>query len=343
MMLTERQQLILRIIVDDYVQSAEPVGSRLISKHIDVSLSPASIRNVMADLEEMGYLEQPHTSAGRVPSQKGYRFYVDNLMPPVTLSREELKGIRRLLMERIDEMEQVVQQTAQILSSLTNYTAIVLGPQMYEQTLKHIQVVPIHESSAVAIIVTDTGRVENKTVTLPEGISIEEVRKLVAILNDKLVGTPLHQIKKRIYDEIAYELRRYMEQFEGAMNLFNQIMKPDQEERVYLGGASRILDQPEFRDVEKLRPLLDILEKSKTAVQLLGAKEEPGIRVRIGEEIDVEDFRDCSIISASYEIDGKQVGSIGVIGPTRMEYARVIHVINHLAQGLSVALTQLHK
>ncbi|GIM47353.1 heat-inducible transcription repressor HrcA [Collibacillus ludicampi] len=342
-MLTERQQLILRIIVDDYVQSAEPVGSRLISKHIEVSLSPASIRNVMADLEEMGYLEQPHISSGRVPSEKGYRFYVDHLLPPVSVSEEEVRAIRRLLMERIDEMEQVVQQTAQILSSLTNYTSIVLGPQIYEQTLKHLQLIPLHERSAVAIMVTNTGRVENKKVTVPEGISLDEIRKLVAILNEKLTGTPIYQIKKRLYDEIAHELRRYMEQFEGAMDLFNQIVKTDANERIYLGGTAKILDQPEFRDVEKLRPLLDILEQSKTVVQLLGANEEPGIRVRIGQENDVDEFKNCSVISASYAIDGKHVGAIGVIGPTRMDYARVIKIINHLAAGLSAALTRLHK
>jgi heat-inducible transcriptional repressor len=342
-MLTERQQLILRIIVDDYVQSAEPVGSRLISKHIEVSLSPASIRNVMADLEEMGYLEQPHISSGRVPSEKGYRFYVDHLLPPVKISEEEVSAIRRLLMERIDEMEQVVQQTAQILSSLTNYTSIVLGPQIYEQTLKHLQLIPLHERSAVAIMVTNTGRVENKIVTVPEGISLDEIRKLVAILNEKLAGTPIYQIKKRLYDEISHELRRYMEQFEGAMDLFNQIMKTDANERIYLGGTAKILDQPEFRDVERLRPLLDILEHSQTVVQLLGTNEEPGIRVRIGQENDVDELKNCSVISASYSIDDKQVGAIGVIGPTRMDYARVIKIIHHLAAGLSAVLTRLHK
>lgn len=342
-MLTERQQMILRIVVDDYVQSAEPVGSRLISKHIDVSLSPATIRNVMADLEEMGYLEQPHTSSGRVPSQKGYRFYVDHLLPTMTIRQSEVRKIRQLLLEKIDEMEQVVQQTAQILSSLTNYTSIVLGPQIYEQCLQHLELIPLHERMAVAIIVTDTGRVENKTVVVPDEISLDEIKKLVAILNEKLKGTPIYKIKQRLVEEVTVELRRYIDQFEGAMQLFNQIMQPDGEERVYLGGTAKILDQPEFRNVEKLRPLLDLLEQEKTLVQLLTDDDDEGIRVRIGQENRVDEFKECSVISASYSIDGKKVGTIGVIGPTRMEYARVISIINHLAMGLSAALTRLHK
>ena len=171
-MLTERQRLILSAIVDDYIRSAEPVGSRSISKRGDVGFSPATIRNEMSDLEEMGYLEQPHTSAGRIPSHKGYRYYVDHLLRQTALSKKELEVIKNFFAEKILEFEKVIQQVATILSQLTNYTSIVLGPEVFSTSLKMLQIVPLNENRAVAIIVTNTGRVENKVVEIPEGVSL---------------------------------------------------------------------------------------------------------------------------------------------------------------------------
>ncbi|MFC4766340.1 heat-inducible transcriptional repressor HrcA [Effusibacillus consociatus] len=342
-MLSERQQMILRMVIEDYVHSAEPVGSRTISKHSEVAFSPATIRNEMADLEEMGYLEQPHTSAGRIPSHKGYRFYVDHLMNPFSLSSEELFQIKKVFVEKIDAMERVVQHTAQILSSLTNYTSLVLGPQVHENKLKHIQLVPLSEHTAVAIIVTDTGHVENKKVSVPEGISTDEISKFVAILNDKMTGVPLNLVKTKLYHEIMGELNRYMDQFEGVMNLLNQIVQPEKDDRVYLGGTAKILNQPEFRDVEKLRPLLDILETNQTVIHLLNQQNTPGIQVRIGLENQLEQLKNCSIITATYHIDGNVAGTIGVLGPTRMEYGRVISVLDYLTETMSELLTRLHK
>ncbi|WP_018130365.1 heat-inducible transcriptional repressor HrcA [Effusibacillus pohliae] len=342
-MLSERQQLILRMIVEDYVHSAEPVGSRTISKRSEVSFSPATIRNEMADLEEMGYLEQPHTSAGRIPSQKGYRFYVDHLLHPFRLTPQELFQLKKIYVDKIDAMERVVQQTAQILSSLTNYTALVLGPQVHENKLKHLQLIPLSDRTAVAIIVTDTGHVENKKVTVPEGISPDEISRFVAILNDKMRDVPLQHVKSKLYSEIMSELNRYMNQFEGVMSLLDQIVEVEQEDRVYLGGTTNILNQPEFRDVEKLRPLLDMLEKNRTVFQLLSQQDTPGIQVRIGLENDLEQLKDCSVITATYHIDGKVAGTVGVLGPTRMEYRRVIGVMQQLTELLSDLLTRLHR
>lgn len=342
-MLSERQQMILRMVIEDYVHSAEPVGSRTISKRSEVTYSPATIRNEMSDLEELGYLEQPHTSAGRIPSHKGYRFYVDHLLNPLILSRDDLFQIKKAFVDKIDAMERVVQETAQILSSLTNYTSLVLGPQVYENTLKHIQLVPLTERTAVAIIVTDTGHVENRKVSVPEGISTDEIRKFVAILNEKMVGVPLNQVKSRLYNEIMGELNRYMDRFEGVMTLLNQIVQPEKDDRVYLGGTTKILNQPEFQDVEKLRPLLDILETNQAVFQLLNQPHTPGIHVRIGLENDLEQLKNCSVITAAYHIDGNVAGTIGVLGPTRMEYGRVISVMDYLAKTMSELLTRSHK
>lgn len=342
-MLSERQQMILRMIIEDYVHSAEPVGSRTISKRSEVNFSPATIRNEMADLEEMGYLEQPHTSAGRIPSQKGYRFYVDHLIHPLHLTPEELFQLKKIFVDKIDAMERVVQATAQILSSLTNYTALVLEPQIQEVKLKHIQLVPLTERTAVAIMVTDTGHVENKKVSVPEGITADEISRFVAILNSKMVGVPLNQAKNRLYSEIMGELNRYMGHYEEMMTLLNQIALPEKDDRVYLGGTTKILNQPEFRDVEKLRPLLDMLETNHSVLRLLNQQTTPGVQVRIGLENDLEELKDCSVITATYHIGGKAAGTIGVLGPTRMEYGRVIGVMDHLAKMLSDLLTRLHK
>lgn len=343
-MLTDRQKIILQILVDDYIRSAEPVGSRTISKRPDVKFSPATIRNEMADLEELGYLEQPHTSAGRIPSQKGYRFYVDNLMLPESESKIDVETLRTSFLHRIDQMEQVVQQSATILSSLTNYTSIVLGPKAGAAKLRHIQLLRLNDRSAVAIIVTDSGHVENRTVTIPEGIPIESIERYVEFLNRKLVGSPLHTLKQQLHSVIASELARYSEQFDSVMELCNQMLETEGEgSKIYLGGTTMILNQPEFRTVEKLKPLLDMFEQQNELVRIMQDIEAPGVLVKIGQENNHQTIHDCSLITAAYSINGKPVGTIGVLGPTRMDYARVISVLNQMTSSLSVLLTSLHK
>ncbi|PWK08389.1 heat-inducible transcriptional repressor HrcA [Tumebacillus permanentifrigoris] len=349
-MLTDRQKVILQVLVDDYIRSAEPVGSRTISKRPDMSISPATIRNEMADLEELGYLEQPHTSAGRIPSQKGYRFYVDHLMNPDNDEESsDVSTIRSSFLTRLDEMEQVVQQTATILSSLTNYTAIVLGPQVFTTKLHSIQLqlLSLETRMAVAIIVTDNGHVESRKVMIPEGLPPEALQHYVELLNRKLVGVPLHKLKMALHTEVADELRRYSEQFEGAMMLFDQMVEPTDEaagaQKIYLGGATRIMNQPEFRDVEKLKPLLDMFEQTQKLLRMLEGTSTGGVQVRIGQENAIETIHECSLVTASYTIDGIPVGAIGVLGPTRMEYGRVIHTLHQFSSSLSHMLTQLYK
>ncbi|MFD2172139.1 heat-inducible transcriptional repressor HrcA [Tumebacillus lipolyticus] len=345
-MLTDRQKIILQVLIDDYILTAEPVGSRAISKRPDMSISPATIRNEMSDLEELGYLEQPHTSAGRVPSQKGYRFYVDHLLNLASAPDDDPHGLRVEFLQRIDQMEQVVQQAATILSSLTNYTSIVLGPKVSTAKLRQIQLVPLQDRKAVAIIVMDNGHVENRMVTIPEGIAVESVQHYIELLNRKLVGVSMPELKMRLHREIATELKRYSEQFESAMTLFDQMVEGQESDlsKVYLGGTTKILNQPEFRNVEKLKPLLDLFEHTEDLVRLVdpfGLK--PGIQIRIGQENEHETIHNCSLITASYSIDGKPVGTIGVLGPTRMDYGRTIAVIRGLANNLSSLLTHLNK
>lgn len=343
-MLTERQRHILSAIVDDYIRSAEPIGSRSISKRGDVGFSPATIRNEMSDLEEMGFLEQPHTSAGRIPSHKGYRYYVDHLMIYSHLAKYEVDTLKRFFTDKMQEMEQVIQQAAMMLSQLTHYTSIVMGPEMIGTTLKHLQIVPLNERTAVAIVVTNTGQVENKTVTIPDGIPMSEIEKFVNILNIRLKNVPLFHFKSKLYTEIAAELSSHVSGYEELLNMLNQVVDRGEEERIFLGGTTNMLIQPEFKDVDKVKNILDLLAETPKLIQLFeGTTEASGIQVRIGKENNMEAVNDCSLITASYAVDGQLLGTIGILGPTRMDYAKVIQVLDYLSKDLTQLMGRWYK
>ncbi|OFW79879.1 MAG: heat-inducible transcription repressor HrcA [Alicyclobacillus sp. RIFOXYA1_FULL_53_8] len=340
-MLTNRQRLILNAVVEDYVRSAEPVGSRTLSKHGDITFSPATIRNEMADLEEMGYLDQPHTSAGRIPSQKGYRFYVDHLGPglpavePITLST-----LREHFRQKINEVERVIQQTATVLSELTQYTSIVLGPQVQQGSIKQVQLVPLGAGRAVVILVSDTGAVYNRQVQLPEDTSIDDVMKLVNLLSERLRGVPLSHLRSRLFREISNEFANTLEHYEDVLAMLDELLQTDltQVDRLYVGGTTHMLAQPEFRDVDKVKPVLELLESAKAAQSVLpnlGA----GIAVRIGRENHTPSLQDCTVISATYTMNGVPVGSVGVLGPTRMNYARVMQILDYASHALTQVMT----
>jgi heat-inducible transcriptional repressor len=341
-MLTERQKQILSVIVDDYIRSAEPVGSRSISKRGNVAFSPATIRNEMSDLEELGFLEQPHTSAGRIPSQKGYRYYVDHLVKQGSLSGYELDVLKMFFAERLQQMEEVFQQVALILSNLTNYTSIVLGPEVFNTTLKAIQIVPLNEKSAVAIVVTNTGQVENKLVTVPDGVKIEEIEKLVNMLNNRLVNIPLYQFKSKLFSEISEELGRYVSGYGELLSMLEGIFDPGEEDRIFMSGTTKMLIQPEFKDVEKVKTILDILGETPTIAKLF-AEAPNGIQVRIGQENQLAAINDCSLITATYSIDGHPLGTIGVLGPTRMEYAKVISLLDRFSKEMAGLMGRWYK
>lgn len=345
-MLTERQKMILRMIVEDYIHSAEPIGSRAISKHVEMELSAATIRNEMADLEEHGYLEQPHTSAGRVPSQLGYRYYVDHLLQlGERLQSSEILKMQSLFSDHVDEIEMAAQQTAQYLSTFTKYTAVVLGPQIYDTTLRSLQLVPLGDKSAVLIVITSSGQVQNKTVSFPEAGSVDHAEKLVHILNDRLTGTPMFQIRSRIMEEISRELARQMQNYEEAMRIL-QLMMPaldsEREGKIYLGGTTNMLAQPEFRDIEKARSVLSWLEHHDqvSAALLQESRGTTPLSVRIGGENELDLLQDCSLVTATYRVRGAPVGVIGIIGPTRMEYGRVIGMVEFLSKEMTRLVTK---
>ncbi|MBO8156027.1 MAG: heat-inducible transcriptional repressor HrcA [Bacillaceae bacterium] len=329
-MLTERQLLILQVIIDDFIQNAQPVGSRAISKKDEVSFSSATIRNEMADLEEMGFLQKTHSSSGRIPSEKGYRFYVDHLMAPFRLSKQELEKIKNTFQEHLMEYEKVVQKSAEVLSDLTNYTSIILGPEVYETRLKQLQIIPLSSHSAVAILVTNTGHVQHRSFSIPVDIDSSDLETTVNILNERLNGVPLVQLNEKMQTEIIDLLRKHTKNFRNAYEYIRAALMDDQPVKLYVGGKTNIMNQPEFKDIDKIRSLFSVIEEENQIAPIL-RKNADGIKVSIGHENELEAMRDCSLITATYSLGDEQVGTIALLGPTRMEYSKVISLLNVLS------------
>lgn len=341
-MLSERQLLVLQIIIDDFIHSAQPVGSRTLSKKKEITFSSATIRNDMADLEELGYIEKTHSSSGRVPSEKGYRFYVDHLLAPQHLPYDEIAQVRNLFDEKMLEMESIAQQSAQILSDLTNYTAIVLGPKVTENKLKRVQIIPLGNESAVAIIVTDSGHVQSRTITIPASMHMNDLEKMVNILNEKLAGTLISDVHYKLHQEISYVLRQHIQNFDQAMKLLDGTLTFPISEKIYFGGKTNILTQPEFNDINKVRSLLNMIEHEQEFYQLLRNKK-LGIQVKIGHENKSSAIEDCSLITAAYSFDDELLGTFAILGPTRMNYSRVISILELFSSQLSTVFLRLNQ
>ena len=338
-----RKKQILKVVTDDYISSAEPVGSRTIARRYGLGLSPATIRNEMADLEEGGYLEQPHTSAGRVPSEKGYRYYVDALMSMQQLKDREVDLIYHELERHHHEIEILIHQTSKILTQMTKYPSMVLGPQIKTAVFRHIQLIKLSENTILVLIVTDTGYVENKIIELENGITDVELDRLSSLLNHKLRGMNLKDIKSSIIREIRTEMVFQDEFFNEAIKILIKSITAHSQERVFLDGTTKILEQPEFANVIKFKPLLKVLEEEENLYRLLINNLQRGAKVKIGSENEGFGIQDCSVVTAGYEIFGRTVGVIGVLGPTRMEYGKVLPIVEYTAGILSELLTQICK
>lgn len=344
MKLDDRKQKVLLAIVHDYIATAEPVGSRTIAKKYKLGVSPATIRNEMADLEEMGYIEQPHTSAGRIPSERGYRYYVDYLMKRYELSRDEEELIRRELERKVKDVGQVLQKTGQLLSQLTHYTAMVLTPQYVPSSIRHIQIVLTHPSQAVVVVVMDNGAVHHRVIEVPESIGSGDMETISRVLNAKLQGLTMENIRLTLVKEIYFELARHKHILDLAMELIEEGLTACTEDRIYLGGIFNMLNQPEFHNVEKVKTLLSLLEQEELIRDLLsGGQDEGGVTVRIGGENRHRAIVECSTVTAPYTVCGRRIGSIGVLGPTRMEYAKVIGIVEYMTKNLSEVLERLFR
>lgn len=340
---TRKQQVLLSIITD-FIATAEPVGSRTIARKFDLGVSPATIRNEMSDLEEMGFIEQPHTSAGRVPSQMGYRYYVDFLMKKKNLTSQEEEIIRRGYEKKVREIGEVISRTGALLSQMTKFAAVIVTPKIDTSSFKRIQLLLMNPGQAMAIVVMNTGALQSSIFDVPEGVGQVDLDTISEVLNAKLSGLTMDKIKMTLIREIYFELSRHKNVLDLAVHLIENSLTSDREDKVYLGGILNVLNQPEFHNIEKVKTLLSLLEQEDLLRSLMGGSDPgEGVAVRIGGEMMKEEVKDCSMVVANYHLDGRAVGSIGVLGPTRMDYAWVVSVVEFMTRNLSDTMEKMIK
>lgn len=339
-MLTDRQLLILKVLVDDFIHSAQPVGSRSLSKNELIRLSSATIRNEMAELEEKGYIEKTHSSSGRIPSQKGYRFYVDYLLHPQQLEYEEKYRIQSIMEQEQRQLESIVANTADLLAEITNYTAIALGPQAKEQCLKRIQIVPISNLSAVMILVTSTGSVYDQVVRLPVGIEPSELERFVNIVNDRLQNIPISKLMQRIESELCQVFEAHVKHYQSLLKLLLAVSNTEeQKEFVHVSGKTNMLNQPEFLSLDRIRDFLEIIEHENQLTEIV-KHQKAGLSVIIGRENHMDFLEDYSLVTATYGKNQASQGTIAILGPTRMEYAKVVPLLNYFSHILTEVLNK---
>ncbi len=332
MELNDRKKLILQAIVDEYISSAEPVGSRIISKKNDLGLSSATIRNEMADLEEMGYLVQPHTSAGRIPTDAGYRFYVNSLMRRYKMGVETIEQLQKELAGRISRLDRAVLKAGYMAALLTDYTTVVTTPVGDRADIKKVDLVAISDDTVMLIIVTS--RANSRVIKVK--LSADECTDIASILNKNLCG--------KTADEIGYDTIREIEsQCTNTLNTDNRIIISIlnfvyecvgdlDESEIFVENAKSILKYPEYSDVNKAREIFNFLEDKKSLKQLISGTESDGVRAMIGTENEPEILKDCSLVTVNYSLDGKNVGKLGVIGPKRMNYSQVFASLDLISQ-----------
>ena len=337
MELSERKRKILRAVVESYIQTAEPVGSKAILELAGLTVSSATIRNELAELTELGYLEQPHTSAGRIPSPTGYRLYVNELMEQQRLSMEETRQINEALHLKMQELDKVIDQAGRMVSQLTNYPAFALAGGARRMTIRRFDLIMVDANSFIIVVMTDTNVVKNKLVKLPTDLSAPQLQLLTTLLNASFVGKTL--------DELTPELMRVAEHAAGSsyglislvVSFAMEVLDALENSPVYTAGASHLLDHPEYQDVGKAQRLMSYLSEDHALVQSLAlpAMGDDSTRILIGPENVADELKDTSVVLASYDIGDGLRGVIGVVGPTRMDYAKVAAKLSYVADGLS--------
>jgi heat-inducible transcriptional repressor len=337
--LDERKLKILKAIIKNYLDTGEPVGSRTISKDTDLNLSSATIRNEMADLEELGYIIQPHTSAGRIPTDKGYRLYVDILLEDKT---QEVDDMKNILIEKADKLENLLKQVAKLLAANTNYATMVTTPQ-YKKKVKFIQLTEIDEKQILAVIVFEGNIIKNQIIPVSTSLDKETILKLNIIVNTFLQGLDLEEINLPVITQMKDQAGDYRTIVNDILEAIMKVVADDDDFKIYTSGATNILKYPELSDKDKATELLYTLEEKKMLTEVIQNKMEDedtrGIQVYIGNETPVESMKDCSVVTATYEIDEGIYGKVGIIGPKRMDYEKVVSTL----QTLMVQLDDIFK
>ena len=336
MELNERKQKILEAIIRNYMETGEPVGSRTVSRYTDLNLSSATIRNEMSDLEEMGYILQPHTSAGRIPSDKAYRLYVDTILQR---KDEEVSEMKELMVEKADKIDLLLQQVAKLLAQNTNYTSMVTKPKYQHKRIKFIQLNQMSERQLLVIVVLDNNHVSNKFINLMTDADENVIAQMNFLMNTALTGLDFTEINMAIMQQIKEKAGEYGELASSSLDCISEVMTEEDDSEIYTSGATNILKYPELSDKEKMTGLLSTFEEK----QMLSAwaNDEPpeddkehGIQVYIGEESPVESMKDCSVVTATYRIKEGVYGKIGIVGPKRMDYEKVVGTLENCMQQL---------
>lgn len=334
MELDERKKIILIAVIKNYLETGEPVGSRTISKYTDLNLSSATIRNEMADLEELGYIIQPHTSAGRIPSDKGYRFYVDQLMNDKVKEVEEMKEV---LLEKEEKMENLLKQVAKKLAVNTNYATMISSPSIHGNKLKFIQLSRVDTNHLLAVVVIEGNVIKNKVIRLDDELSDETILKLNLLLNTNLNGLNIEEINLGIISVLKNQAGEHSEIVDEVIDAVADAIKADEDLEIYTSGATNIFKYPELSDSERASELISTFENKEDLSELLTADDEAetGIQVYIGEEVKMKSMQDCSVVTATYELEEGMKGTIGIVGPKRMDYEKVVGMLKNLKQQMS--------
>ncbi|MFA7077448.1 MAG: heat-inducible transcriptional repressor HrcA [Syntrophomonas sp.] len=337
MSLDERQRRILESIIKDYVATAEPVGSRAVVKKHALKISAATVRNEMADLEDMGYLEQPHTSAGRIPSEKGFRFYVDYMMENENPSDEAIDFLHQVLKDRIEEWNDVMQGVGHFLSQVTNYASFIIVPSVKLSQFHNLQLIPIQEGQALVLVVTDIGIIMHRKISIPRSIQPDDLMLIGDLFNRALRGKKMTELQRSDLMILRDELKSRRQVIDKAMEAIDSLLDNSQEDKVVIRGALNIINEPEFKDLDKLKRILTILEEDGQLKDILPEQISEEVDIRIGKENHAEGIQELSLVFAGYKTAG-EMGKIGVIGPVRMEYWKAAGTVESVRKAIDELL-----
>lgn len=342
-MMDERKWQILEAIIREYILTAEPVGSRTLTRRYDLGISAATIRNEMADLEDLGFLEQPHTSSGRIPSDLGYRTFVDSILKAKDLPTVS-EEVQSLFIVKKRQIQDLIQETTRLLSDTTHYVSVGIAPDVQHTVFQHLQLIPVSDRKVVAVVVTDTGMVHNQIFNIPISMDRKELGQISDFLNDRLQGVRLREISLEMMKHLESELvSRYDVITDVIKTLYVELLGEANRklQQIFLDGTSYMMDQPEFTDINKLKTVMSLIEQRELLSEVLkhSVSEEP-VYVSIGQENAVKEMKNCSVVSATYSVNGKPIGRIGVLGPTRMEYGKVISLLQFVTGVLSRTLSE---
>lgn len=328
-LITNRQKEILKEIVEEYIKSAKPVSSNHICKKL--KCSSATIRNEMVRLEELHFLEKNHFASGRIPSEDGYKYYVDNLMKPKNMTGEDMLKLQTIFKNSSLDLNDTIKKSIEIVSEITNYTTVVLGSSSRDNRLKKVEVVPLDDNKVLSIVITDRGVVQHKILNLPDRVSNEDVKKTVELINKLVVGTPINEVSEKLEYEVKPIIRDYVSQYEALYNTFYDAFHEFTTERnnTYFGGRTNMLKQPEFNSIDKVKEILSKFDDQESISKM--KEEDNGINIYVGSESELMD--DVSVIKTKYNVDGEE-GTIAIIGPKRMEYGRVVALLDYIKNNL---------